>query len=163
MNLTAKLILALGIALLSSAPVLAQSNMPYQAAGGVGISLGYRQAILNDRLLGSRPSALVRGPSGELLDVERRGSQAFLRSPDSGAFLPGARPNSGWPTGLGTGLGWSGTSLTGNSVRYIGARGMSDSVTSWIAMLPADNEQAYWGGLRSDGGATPMDIWIRQL
>ena len=163
MNPTTNLSLALGIVLLSSVPALAQSNLPYHA-GSVGISLGYRQAILNSRLLGSRPSALVRGPSGGLLDVERRGSQAFLQSSDSGAFLAGARPNSGWPTGLGTGLGWGHMSLAVGTVSYApGTWGMNDTVTRWIAMLPAVDGQTYWGGLAADGGASPMDVWIRQL
>ena len=157
-----KLGLALGIFLLASAPAMAQSNMPYQP-GGPGMSLGYRQGILNDKLLGSRPSALVRGPNGELLDVQRQGSQVFLRSPDSGAFLPGARPNSGWPTGLGTGLGWSGTIGSAGGVRYGSSWEPSNSLMSWIAMLPASNGSSRWSGLVSGGGVTPINTWIQQL
>lgn len=162
MNPTVKLGLALGIAVLTSAPALAQSNLPYQA-GGAGMSFGYRQAILNDRLLGSRPSALVRGPSGDLLDVNRQGSQVFLRSPDSGVFLAGARPNRGWPTGLGTGLGWGGMALAATGGGYVGSWRTGDSLTQWIALLPASDGLSSWGGLTSGGGETPMDIWIRLL
>jgi len=155
--------IALGTALVVGAPALAQSKSPYRA-GGAGISLGYRQAILNDQLLGSRPKALVRGPSGELLDVERRNSQAFLRSPDSGAFLAGARPNSSWPTGLGNGLGWGNEQFAISSGQYAtGARSGSDSLTGWISLLPTSVGQSYWGSLGSFGGFTPIDIWIRQI
>lgn len=162
MNLAAKLILPLGFALLSSTPVLAQTNMPYQPGrSGVGLSLGYRQAILNDKLLGSRPSNLIRGPSGELLDVQRRGSQVFLRDPNSGSYLPGARPYSGWPTGLGTGLGWGGTSQGGGSVRYVGTPG-SNSL-HWISLLPSDRGQYSSSGLSPAAGGTPIDSWIQLL
>lgn len=155
--------MALGIALLSSAPAMAQSNMPYQPGGSTGMSLGYRQGILNDKLLGSRPSALVRGPNGELLDVQRQNSQVFLRSPNSGAFIPGARPNAGWATGLGTGLGWNGAIGSATGIRYGGFWEGSNSLTTWIAMVPAGDGQYRWGGLVTGGGATPIDTWIQQL
>ena len=154
---------AIGLGFLSSVPALAQSNLPYQA-GGAGMSLGYRQAILNDHLLGSRPSALVRGPGGELLDVERRGRQAFLRSPDSGAFLTGARPRNKWPTGLGTGLGWSGAFRAGSSGSYSSRTWhASDSLTHWIAMIPSNAGQSYNNGQSSVGGSSPINIWIQML
>ena len=179
MNRTVTLGLALGIALYSGMALVsvptasAQSSQPWRAGGGginigtgiggtAGMSLGYRQAILNDRLLGSRPDALFRGPNGALVDVDRRSGQAFLRSPDSGAFLPGSNPNRGWATGLGTGLGWWGAYLPGSSGRFFGSGGAGNSLANWIGQLPAaDGLPA--GTSLVVGAATPIDSWIRQL
>lgn len=160
-------ITVLGLLLLAGAPALAQTNQPYQP-GGVGMSLGYRQGILNDKLLGSRPKSLVRGPNGELLDLQQQGHQAFLRSPDSGAFIPGARPNSGWIFGLGTGLGWGGgyyqpAFSSGATARYAGFSISGGNIFSWIAMLPAGNGGSHWSGILPTGGGTPINAWIWQL
>lgn len=160
----------LALAVLSGAGASAQSNAPYRpggvsagVSGGVGISLGYRQAILNDRLSNSRPDALVRGADGALVDVDRRSGQAFLRVPGDGAFQPGARPNRSWPTGLGTGLGWGGAYQPGSSGRYFGSGGAGDSLTNWIAALPTGEDGMSRDGLYLGSATTPMDVWIRQL
>lgn len=155
---------ALGIAVIASGPAQAQSSLPYKPGGGTGLSVGARQAIINDRLFGSRPTALIRSPGGLLFNIRRENNQALLQSPEGGAFLPGARPNSSWPTGLGTGLGWGG-GATGGSF-YAGSAGVGTSgasLTGWIAMLPAGGGSSYGGGLVSGNTATPIDSWIRQL
>lgn len=157
--------LGLSLAVAAGGPAMAQSNLPYKPGGGTGLSIGARQAIINDRLFGSRPTALIRSPSGLLFGIRRENNQALLQSPEGGAFLPGARPNRSWPTGLGTGLGWSGVSAGGGFYAGTAGVGVSGaSLSGWIAMLPASG-----GGSSSGGGliigntATPIDSWIRQL
>lgn len=147
-------------AMAGAGPVQAQAgNLPYQS-GGVGISYGARQALLNARLLDSRPRNLVRGPDGSLLDVTRRGNQAFLRSPQTGAVLPGGGPGRGWATGLGTGLGWGGGSGAYSgalSYRYAPG-GSAGSMMQWISMLDFSAGRSYGDGLSDAGG--PIDLWI---
>lgn len=156
--------LALSI-LIISAPAQSQiGNLPYQAGGNAGVSYGARQAILNDRLLGVRPKNMVRGLDGSLLDTARRDNQVFLRSPATGAFLPGGSPRRGWATGLGTGLGWGGlASAYGGALSYrynvsgVGA----ESMMQWISMLDYGDGRFY--GVGSPAGVTtPLDQWIGQ-
>lgn len=138
-------------------------NLPYQS-GGVGLSFGGRQAILNAKLLNSRPKNLVRGSDGSLLDVSRRGSQAFLRSPETGAILPGGSPRRGWATGLGTGLGWGGmASAYGGALgyRHGGSGGAADSLMQWISMLDMGPGRSYGGVSISESGG-PIDQWTGQ-
>jgi len=142
-------------------PALAQNNLPYRAGSGVGISLGARQAIINEKIQGSRPSELLRGPSGLLFGIENRNDQALVRSPEGGAFLPGMRPNSGWATGLGTGLGWGGISSGGGGY-YLGSS--SSSMSTWISMLPATPGRPFYGpGAVFGNSSTPINAWIGQL
>jgi hypothetical protein len=139
-------------------------NAPYSPGAsrpGAGISFGYRQAILNAQILGQRPSALVRGPSGELLDVRRSGRNALVLNPGDGSYVPGARPNAGWPTGLGTGLGWNLASYAGAVGGYRSAPG--ESLNMWISLVPSGPDGARSSfGLYNDG-RTPIDTWIMQL
>ena len=157
-------ILALGLTVLGNTAVMAQSNnspIAFGVGGGnAGISLGHRQAILNSKLLGQRPNALVRGPSGGLLEIDRRGRNAFVRIPGDGAFLPGVRPNQGWGTGLGTGLGWNLISFsTGGVIRNQSAQ----SLNSWISLVPSDPEGQAIGYYGTGNDSTPIDAWIMQL
>lgn len=154
---------ALAIAvLLASAmtPAHAQfNNQPYQGslrAGGFGMSFGHRQAILERELFGRQSNPLVRGPGGELLEIERRGSQAFVRTRDT-SFLParGFDPTSG-------GLGWGNQSAGASSV--VLRAGLATPSLFWLGMLDEPARAAPWSGLTS--GATvgaPVDTWIRQL
>ena len=142
-------------------------NQPYRPGGGVGLSNAARQAIQNDRILGSRPRNLVRGSDGALLDVGRANNQAFARSP-TGAFLQGARSGASWPTGLGTGLGWGNMNLGwggmgsagGGSATGYGRSGFaSESMMQWISMLSFSGGPAF---TPSGNSSTPLDIWIGQ-
>lgn len=139
-------------------------NAPYSPGASrpaAGISLGYRQAILNAKILGQRPRALVRGPSGELLTIQRSGRNALVLNPGDGSYVPGARPNAGWPTGLGTGLGWNLVSFSGAGGGYRSAP--SQSLNSWISLVPSGPDgNASNLGIFS-GGGSPIDTWIMQL
>ncbi len=87
-----------GVALLLLAlqPDMASSQLigePFSfptSSGGPGMSIGGRQAILNEKLFGQRPDNLLRSPStGELLTVEKGpGGSAFARYSGSDVFLP---------------------------------------------------------------------------
>lgn len=142
-------------------PAAAQmNNLPYQGSarsGGFGMSLGHRQAILDRELRGRSSNPLVRGANGQLLEVERRGSQAFVRS-RSDAFFPAAR--------LGarvSGLGWGGQAAGGSSYA---ARGLIAGGGSlyWIGMLAEPGGQLPWSGLTAGSTfATPIDTWIAQI
>ncbi|MBP7063141.1 hypothetical protein [Ferrovibrio sp.] len=138
-------------------------NLPYQA-GGAGISTGARQAILNARLLGNRPANLVRDGAGGLLDVSRRGNQAFLSSPGNGAFLPGARPGRGWAAGLGTGLGWGLFPANASLASYYGrSNHPAESMMQWISLLgPGISRMSAEGMSPLSDAASPLDAWIFQ-
>jgi hypothetical protein len=85
-----KFLLATLAAFVASAPAASaqQINSPISFRGGsgflsgstVGMSLAYRQAIINKEITGSRPKALLRGFNDELVVVERYQNQAFPRS-----------------------------------------------------------------------------------
>lgn len=159
----------LGAAAFMAGPItaLAQAgNLPYQS-GNAGLSYGGRQAILNAKLLNSRPRNLVRGSDGSLLDVSRRGSQAFLRSPETGAILPGGSPRRGWSTGLGTGLGWGGmASAYSGALGYRSGRSgrsgaAGESIMQWISMLDTGSRGSY-AGVSIGESESPIDQWTGQ-
>ena len=140
------------------------SNTPYSPGAsrpGAGISLGYRQAILNAEILGQRPRALVKGPSGELLGIQRSNRNALVINPDDGSFTPGARPNASWPTGLGKGLGWNLATFRGASGGFASAP--SHSLNSWISQVPSGPDGNTSSVGQYNDGSTPIDAWIIQL
>ncbi len=161
------LIIALGLALLYSASAMAQSNRPYVPGGsrigaGVGLSAAGREAILQEEFTGKSPNYLIRGPNGLLLDVRERDNNAFLQVPGGGNFLPGARPNKGWSTGLGTGLGWNNPGFSdGGGGSFALSVGRAHSLNSWITLLPAGIDDT--GGRSMRSGGTPINTWISQL
>lgn len=154
-------IVGVALLLVSATAVQAQvNNLPYQL-GNAGLSYAGRQAILNDKLLNSRPKNLVRGIDGSLLDVSRRDNQAFLRSPQTGAILPGGSPRRGWATGLGTGLGWGGSiNVYSAALSYRYAR-PGESMMQWISMLDMGPSRAY-GSYSVSDSESPIDQWTAQ-
>jgi hypothetical protein len=62
--------------------------------GGVGMSLGGRQAILNKEIFGVTPKNLVRGFDGQLLDVTRGPGHSAIVSHEGGGFIPSYRGSS---------------------------------------------------------------------
>jgi len=145
----------------AATPASAQAgNSPYQP-GGVGLSVGARQAILNSRVLGVRPRNMVRGADGSLVSITRRGDQALLRSSDTGEFIPGGRSSRGWGQGLGTGLGWGGSG--GGYAAASGRGGGSGSIMQWISMLDFGGGSSFGTSLvPPSDGTTPLDMWIDQ-
>lgn len=142
-------------------PAAAQmNNQPYQGSirsGGFGMSLGHRQAILDRELLGRTGNPVVRDRNGALLEVERRGAQAFVRLRDD-SFLPADR--------LGvrsSGFGYVGVASSGG---YSAARGLLAGGGSlfWIGMLAEPGSQVPWSGVTAGSSyATPINSWIAQI
>ena len=165
--------LALAAALVTCVPASQAQLMgtaPYQpfsrsgggGVGGVGMSLGYRQAILEAELRGQRSNPLIRDQSGFLLNIERRGSQAFVTAPDQ-PFLPGQR-GGGFSVAVGgVGLGWSGGTSGGFSY-YVAGPAEGGGFPAWIAMLDKPANELPWSGLTAAAiRPTPLNVWIGQL
>ncbi len=156
MTLTTKLgmalglILALGVASEASAQVNNQPYTPRFQGGGVGMSTAYREAILRKKFFGETPRNLGRSASGDtLLQVERRGNQAFLRTYDT-SYVPARGRN----------RALSGAPLTyGLSIAGLFA-GVGDA-SIWMSTV--DNDGIPWSGLAGGGGDTPINSWISQL
>lgn len=143
-------VLAAAVAL-SMAPAGASAqwnNEPYRfganigaGSGGAGMSLAYRQAILNEELFGRRPENLVRGADGRLLDVIERDQQAFLAEPEPD-FLVRRGDRLRVVTGIdGLGFGaatpidrWTGTLNAGAQAWAVTGRS-SQPIDAWIGML----------------------------
>lgn len=80
------------LALVAGGGALAQlNNKPFSfntPDGGVGMSMGGKQAILDREILGLTPDNLLRGPDGGLLDLSKGEGGAAIVRLQSGVFLP---------------------------------------------------------------------------
>jgi hypothetical protein len=172
--------IAVAAAILIALPARAQlmGNAPYQPSAGsagrvgigVGMSPGYRQAILNSKLLGQQQNPLVRDANGFLLTVDRSNSQAFLRVPNQPFLVPtsGAAGLSADGVGVGgglagNGLGWGGADGYRGPV-YLGSSASVGGALYWIGMLNEPSSGWPWSGVTSGAAsAVPMSAWIAQL
>lgn len=155
-------VIGLAAALLVPAPEAeAQwNNAPYQpsfrgAAGGVGMSPGYRQVIILDRL-SDRVSRnnLYRSPEGFLLEVARRDGQAFVISPQG---FPTAAQRPGL-MGSGMGYGLSTPRYRQGGPGYL--RGdAARAFNGWWPMIAGEGS----GRGAVTLATTPIDSWIAQL
>ena len=115
-----------------SGPAGAQLNnaAPYSFPGSSAsgaISPAYRQAILQQKILGSRPSQLQLDTSGALLNVQSAfGGQSFASYPQTVYLTSGS--------GLGLGFGGGGGVDSSYSPIYSGAQG-APVINAWIAQL----------------------------
>jgi len=78
--------------IISSTAFTQMTNKPYSFnnGSGGGMSVGGKQAILNEKIFGQTPDNLVRGPSGQLLDVTKGpGDSAIVSYQGNGAVIPG--------------------------------------------------------------------------
>ncbi len=97
--MTNKLKLFLLAAVMAPAMIVPQiaeaqmNNRPYAFRnGGVGMSPGGRQAILNEKIFDVTPDNLMRGPDGTLLDVtEGPGHSALVSREGNGGFITSYR------------------------------------------------------------------------
>lgn len=142
-------------------PATAQmNNQPYQGSirsGGFGMSLGHRQAIIDRELFGRTGNPLVRDQNGALLEIERRGAQAFVRSRDD-AFLPADRLGS-----RSIGFGFNGQAASGVVIAPQGLIAGGSSLF-WIGMLGEPGNQLPWSGVTAGSTyATPINSWIAQI
>ncbi len=82
---------------LASAQLISNKPFSFKNSGNssVGMSVGGKQAIINDKLLDSRPDNLLRSQSGELLNVQKGADgSAFVSYPGTGQFIPEYRGTS---------------------------------------------------------------------
>lgn len=126
--------------LLAPASAVAQWNdQPYQfrnspPRAGAGMSTAYRQAMLIEEIEGRRPGAILRGPGGALLEVQRFRRQAFAVAPEPD-YLP---------------------SVT----RVRGAVISGVAVQAWTLQMSAPELISTHGGTI---GRTPIDSWVAML
>lgn len=91
------LILSLGA---FTSPAYAQmNNKPFSFKGtpdgGVGMSMGGRQAILNQEIFGATPKNMIRGADGQLLSLTvGEGRVAIVSNEGNSGFLPGYKGSS---------------------------------------------------------------------
>jgi hypothetical protein len=118
------------------------------AGSDVGMSPGYRQAIIDAEINNNRPDTLVRDGGGFLVSVIRRDGQAFLLQ-QAQPFLVG------------------GGSSVGSGGFYVGYGGVSVSI--WTSMassgLPGMVLASYAGAGPSTplSRPSPIDAWVAQL
>ncbi len=126
---------------------------PFRSGASVGMSTGYRQAILEQKLRASTPAAMVRAPDGTLLEVSRYGSRAtaFVTAP-ADAFVPGTLHRA--DTALGS-LGWR--SPIQGPATYAAFQDGGTSLR-WIQLL---EHPAIPVGMTGGGSASsPLNDWI---
>jgi len=85
--------MVLGFSIIGHSALAQMDNRPFSFKGtpdgGIGMSVGGQQAILNDKILGFRPKNLVKSSSGILLDVARGpGNSAIVSNEGNSGFLP---------------------------------------------------------------------------
>jgi hypothetical protein len=94
-------------------------------SGGAGMSSAGRQAIINEKLFGARPRAILVGPSGDILTVDRGpGNIAVVRETQN-AVIPQYR---------GSRLGLFGLAST-LSGRSYGIGFGNASIDLWVSMV----------------------------
>lgn len=155
--------LALGMMLaLGTAAGTARAQLfsePYQfgrgGSDGPGMSIGYREAILDEQLTGAQPEYFVRDGFGRLLDVqEGPNGLAVVRERQSNIF-PGATAGGG---GISLGLA---IRIGSSSGGYGWIPDPAASITSWTAMaagLPVPPQRWILRGHQP----APIDAWVMQ-
>ncbi len=126
--------------------------------GGPGMSTGGRQAILNEKIFGSSPRNLQRGPDGRLLDVTRGPRRSAIVSFEGdGGFIPRFRGTSfrGDNPFMQVGIfnGFFGPSHDRGSFSYNDFQTTS-IINSWVMSVAQGDAPAHYYG----GGST-IDSW----
>jgi hypothetical protein len=135
------------------------NNRPFSfntPGGGVGMSAGGQQAILNKEILGVTPDNMVRSPSGSLLSVSKAEDGSAIVSFEGGSFIPSFRGssfrggNESWAAGV------------FNSFFETNSR---DSGISSYARFQTGAAISTWTGRVSSGTSvsfmpeSPVDVW----
>ena len=135
-------------------------NEPYQFGrggdGGPGMSFGYREAIIDEELTGAQPEFFLRGPAGNLLDVQELDDGTAIVSTRGSTFLPGAASRGVRSLNLAARLG----SSSGGGYGFI--PDPAASITSWTAMasgLPVPPQRWILRGHQP----APIDAWVMQV
>ena len=92
------ILVALFSALGASSSYAQLNNQPFAfrgtPSGGLGMSIGGRQAILDNKIFGITPRNLVRGTSGILLDVTKGVGNTAIVNRQGGGVIPSYRGSS---------------------------------------------------------------------
>ncbi|MCL4678678.1 MAG: hypothetical protein KJ017_08830 [Alphaproteobacteria bacterium] len=91
--------LVLGIGFCALPAQAQMNNKPFSFKGtpdgGVGMSMGGKQAILNQEIFGSTPKNMIRGADGQLLNLTMgEGRVAIVSNEGNSGFLPGFKGSS---------------------------------------------------------------------
>lgn len=122
--------------------------------GGVGMSPGYREAIIDEQLTGNRPENLLRAPDGSLLNVTRGPNGLAVVSTRSSTILAGTA-NRG-VRGFGSFARYG-----SDSPGFAMLPDPAHSITAWTAMasgLPAPPQRWILRGHQP----SPIDAWVNQ-
>ncbi|MEZ5918545.1 MAG: hypothetical protein R3D66_01015 [Alphaproteobacteria bacterium] len=138
------------------------NNRPFSfntPSGGVGMSIGGQQAILNKQVFGVEPENMVRGPSGDLLSVTKGDGGVAIVSFEGGSFIPSFRgssfrgENESWaagvfnsffePTNRDSGLSSYAKFQTGAAISTWTGRVSSGTPVSFMPQSPVD----IWTGM----------------
>jgi len=146
-------------------PAAAQlQNNPYSfkySPGGVGMSVGGRQAILNDKLFDARPNVMLRDDAGGLLTLQRGPGDTAIVSVPGGNTIPGyhGRDFRG-DNGDSVGVGIFNAYFTPRRDRVGGAYAVqadsADLVNSWTLRVISGGSAGY----RAD---SPVDTWTAMV
>lgn len=149
---------------MAATPAAAQlQNSPYSfrnsPGGGVGMSIGGRQAILNDELLGRTPSVILRDPSGQVLSLQEGPDGTAIVSVPGGNFIPGYRGQDFRQGNLAMSVGIFNAFFGPRRDRVGGAYAVqadsADLVNTWTLRVMSDG-----GGY---GGTGPVDMWTAMV
>ena len=159
-------VLALGALGLFPAPLTAQlNNKPFSFKGtpdgGIGMSQGGREAIIDEKLLGITPDNLVRAPNGVLLDVIEGPGRSAIVSVQGGQALPTFRGTS-WKGGnqalsVGTFNAFFSPVGTRSSSRSVVFLNSSATVNTWTTRVVTNGYPASYSA-----GST-VDAWTAML
>ena len=129
----------------NTSPAYAQlNNKPFSfntPDGGVGMSIGGQQAIINQEILNATPDNLVRNSSGVLLDVqEGPGNTAIVSNEGASGFLPKFKGTSYKGSNLDISVGvfnsfFSPKSSNGVTGRTIASIHTGGTISSWTARV----------------------------
>jgi hypothetical protein len=123
--------------------------------GGPGMSVGYREAIIDEELTGNQPEFFLRDSFGNLLDVqEGPNGLAVVRSRGSTIF-PGATAGRG---GISLGLA---IRIGSSSGGYGYIPDPAAAITSWTSMAAGLTPPPQRWILRGHQPA-PIDAWVAQ-
>lgn len=159
-------IMSLHLVLLASGTAHAQmSNKPFvfkNTPGGIGMSVGGKQAIFNEKFFGEQPHNLVRDSSGNLLDIQNGpGRNVFVSYPGTDLFIPNYRGSSfkGARSDMTAGVFnafFSPSSSGRSSVPYPQIQS-GETISTWTTRVASGNTTV------SYSGDSVVDNWTSQV
>ncbi len=139
--------MVLGFSIIGHSALAQMDNRPFSFKGtpdgGIGMSIGGQQAIINDKILGLRPDNLVRSSTGILLDVSRGpGRSAIVANEGNSGFLPKYKGTSFRGDNLDMTVGVFNSFFSPRQSGYAGATKAStysgSVVSSWTSRVVSD-------------------------